>query len=437
MLKNKFKVIALLIAIVFILMAPIVRAEDNEAAGQTTTENQAVIDGAEEQATQSAISQDNYKEGDVYLTGDEVTIDYIVDGNLFVFANTVNITSQIGGDAFIFAKTVNVSNTGYIFSNLFTLATNVNINGMVYDLYASSDNVNISGYVYRDIRVSTNNFSLSGVVGRNAYLQKVNNIQVATNEGEENTVTSQGSINGDLNYSAKQELSIPDGIVTGNINYTPVSNSSASIQSYLLALGRFLVTVIVIWLLCLWLAPKFLNRTDLILTKKLPSTIGFGILTPIVILFVAAILLLLGIAGTIGGLGIVILFVACAISTSIFIIAINNLICKKLHVEKTIGKFGILIIAAAVLWLIALIPYVGGVISIIAAVLGLGLLVNGILPSNRNKDFSVDKKDTSKENKSKTEDKAKTKSETKTEKPKKEQKDKKSKKENKENKENK
>ncbi len=427
MLKNKFKVIALLIAIVFILMAPIVRAEDNEAAGQTT-EDQAVIDGAEEQATQSAISQDNYKEGDVYLTGNEVTIDYIVDGNLFVFANTVNITSQIGGDAFIFAKTVNVSNTGYIFSNLFTLATNVNINGMVYDLYASSDNVNISGYVYRDIRVSTNNFSLSGVVGRNAYLQKVNNIQVATNEGEENTVTSQGSINGDLNYSAKQELSIPDGIVTGNINYTPVSNSSASIQSYLLALGRFLVTVIVIWLLCLWLAPKFLNRTDLILTKKLPSTIGFGILTPIVILFVAAILLLLGIAGTIGGLGIVILFVACAISTSIFIIAINNLICKKLHVEKTIGKFGILIIAAAVLWLIALIPYVGGVISIIAAVLGLGLLVNGILPSNRNKDFSVDKKDTSKENK------AKTKSETKTEKPKKEQKDKKSKKENTKNK---
>lgn len=443
MLKNKFKVIALLIAIVFILMAPIVRAEDNEAAGQTTTEDQAVIDGAEEQATQSAISQDNYKEGDVYLTGDEVTIDYIVDGNLFVFANTVNITSQIGGDAFIFAKTVNVSNTGYIFSNLFTLARNVNVNGMVYDLYASSDNVNISGYVYRDIRVAANNFSLSGVVGRNAYLQKVNNIQVATNEGEENTVTSQGSINGDLNYSAKQELSIPDGIVTGNINYTPVSNSSASIQSYLLALGRFLVTVIVIWLLCLWLAPKFLNRTDLMLTKKVPSTIGFGILTPIVLLFATVVLLLLGIASTIGVLGLIILFVACAISTSIFVIAINNLICKKLHVEKTIGKLGVLIITAVVLWLIGLIPFVGGVISIIAAVLGLGILINGILPFNRNKDFSKDnKEDKSKENKSKTENKTETKSETKSEKvknekPKKEQKDKKSKKENKENTKNK
>ena len=179
------------------------------------------------------------------------------------------------------------------------------------------------------------------------------------------------------------------------------------------------------------------------LTKKVPSTIGFGILTPIVLLFATVVLLLLGIASTIGVLGLIILFVACAISTSIFVIAINNLICKKLHVEKTIGKLGVLIITAVVLWLIGLIPFVGGVISIIAAVLGLGILINGILPFNRNKDFSKDnKEDKSKENKSKTENKTETKSETKSEKvknekPKKEQKDKKSKKENKENTKNK
>ena len=46
MLKNKFKIIALLMVIILTLMIPIVRAEDNEADGQST-EEQSVIEGAE------------------------------------------------------------------------------------------------------------------------------------------------------------------------------------------------------------------------------------------------------------------------------------------------------------------------------------------------------------------------------------------------------
>lgn len=394
MLKSKFKIITLFIVITLILMIPVVRADDNETNNQNSQE-QAVINAAEEQATQNATSQDTYRQGDVYLNGDEVTIDYIVDGNLFVFADTVNINSQIGGDAFIIANTINVAESGYIFSNLFAIAPNVNISGSVYDVYTYSNNLNISGYVFRDVRSITNDFILSGTIGRNVFL-KVTNIQVETSSTEENTVTSQGSISGNLNYTAKNEISIPDGIVLGDVNYTQIQGSTPSIQSYILSLGRFLVTVVVIWLLCLWLAPKFLNRTDIMLTKKLPSTIVFGILTPIVLLFIAALLLLINITLAIGTLGLLILFVACAISTSIFVITINNLICKKLNVEKSIGKFGILILTAIVLWLIGLIPFIGGVIGIIVAVLGLGILINDILPFNRNKDFSENKKNKSK-----------------------------------------
>lgn len=402
MLKNKLKIIALLMVIILTLMIPIVRAEDNEADGQST-EEQSVIEGAEEQATQSAVSQENYKQGDVYLTGDEVTIDYIIDGNLFVIANTVNINSQIGGDAFIIANNVFINEGGYIFSNLFTLSNIVNINGVVYDLYACSNSVNINGYIYRDVRATTDNLTLSGTIGRNAYLS-VDNIQISTASTDEegNTLTSQGSIYGDLNYEARQEISIPDGIVTGSINYTSNSSSAPSIQTYILSLGRFLVTVLIIWLLCLWLAPKFLNRSGDIISKKLPSTIGFGILTPIILLIVSAVLLLLGIASTIAGLGLVILFTVCMIGSSIFVIAFNNLICKKLNIEKSIGRFGVLIITAAILWLIALIPVIGGAISIITSILGIGILINGILPSNRNKDFSEDKSEKNKEKVEKT-----------------------------------
>lgn len=396
MLKNKLKIIALFMVIILMLMVPVVMAEDNEADGQTA-EQQAVVEGAEEQATQTAVTQENYKQGDVYLTGDEVTIDYIVDGNLFVFANTVNINSQIGGDAFIVANNIFVNEGGYIFSNLFALSSNITINGVVYDLYAcSNSSININGYIYRDVRVITNDFTLSGTIGRNAYLN-VNkiNISTASTDEEGNTLTSQGSIYGDLNYTAKQELSIPEGIVTGDTNYTQAT-STLSIQSYILSIGRFLATAIIIWLLCLWLTPKFLDRTGYILSKKLPSSIGFGILTPIVLIIASVILLLLEITSTIGGLGLVLLFAVCIISSVIFVIAINNLICQRLKIEKTIGKLGLLIITAAIIWLLALIPVVGGVISIIATLLGLGILINGILLSRKNINLSENKSEKTK-----------------------------------------
>ena len=378
MLKKKLKIITLLMLIILTLMVPIVRAEDNDTEVQS-------VQATEEQANQNTSISETYKQGDVYLTGDEVTIDYIVDGNLFVFANTVNINSQIGGDAFIVANNLTVSESGYIFSNLFALAPNVTINGEVYDLYSYSNSVNINGYIYRDVRISTNDFTLSGIIARNAYLtvDKINISNSSTDE-EGNTVTSQGSISGDLNYTSKQELSIPEGSVLGSTNYTQATSSSPSIQTYILSLGKFLVTVVIIWLLCLWIAPKFLNRTNDIISKKLPSTIGLGILTPIVLIVVSVILLLLEITITISSIGLITLFMLCLISSAIFVITINNLICQRLKIEKTIGKLGVLILTAIIIWLIALIPVIGGIMSIVSVILGIGILINSILLSRKN-----------------------------------------------------
>ena len=402
MLKNKLKVIALIMLIVVFLMTPFVNAtEENQPGNEavtTSNEEQANVESTNQQTT----AQNNYKDGDVYLTGDEITIDYIIDGNLFVFADTVNINSQIGGDAFIIAKTVNINKGGYVFSNLFTIANDLNINGVVYDLYASCTNINISGYVYRDIKIASNNFKLSGVIGRNAFVTS-NNISFETNVNGENNSTSQGTIAGDLNYTSKNEISIPEGIVNGTINYTEAKSASPTIGDYLLALGRFLVTVIVIWLLCLWLTPKFLNRTNVVLTKKLPSNIVLGILTPIVIIAISVILMLINITSTISMLGIVLLLLICILGSSVFAISLANLFANKLKVENKVGTLGILIITSAVIWLICLIPFVGKILSLIVAILGVGILVNNILPSTRKEDFSKTKTEKVKSEKAKTE----------------------------------
>lgn len=392
MLKNKITKITLVLLLALSLLVPIVRADDNEAEPISDSSQEKAVETTQGNETTSETTQstdNSMKKSDVYLTGDDVKVDYIVDGNLFILANTVTISSQIGGDAFICAKTINVEKEGYIYSNLFAAANEVNISGVVYDLYTTANTLNINGYVYRDIRTSSDTLNFSGVIGRNAYVYS-KNIEISSNSDGQSSVTNKATIYGDLNYSSSSEASIPEGTVTGSVNYSPITTStkSKSISSYILALGRFIVTVLVIWLLYLWLAPKFLENTGALLSKKLLPVIGSGILTPIIFVIAFVLLLILGLTSNIAIIGTMLFAVLLMISNSTFVIAVNNLVCKKFNISKNTTTFGVLIITSAVIWLLELIPVVGSILNFVIMIIGLGILVTAIIPekekSNKN-----------------------------------------------------
>ena len=400
MMKNKLKIIPIIMVIILAFLVPFVRAENEVALneeesimpiseeatdeGDTTNENTEAIseEGASNKNTEATDEDASFKKGDVYLTGDKINIDYVIDGNLFVIANEVTINSQIGGDAFVCANSITVGEQSYIFSNLFAVSSKLNVKGVVYDLYAFSKNVDISGYIYRDIKVAADTLNIFGSIGRNAYVN-CSDISLGSSqdmkEGEPITATTKGLISGDLNYTSKAEATLPEGSVNGAVNFTP-SVSQFNVNNLFLSLGCSVASVLIIWLLCLWLAPKFLKNTSSLLeTKKVLPVIGLGIATPIVLSIAMVVLFLIGITSSIALLAFTLLFALMLISTSIFVITANNLVCKKLKIEKTIGNFGMLVICAIVLWALTLIPYAGAVISLIAVVLGLGIVVYSLV----------------------------------------------------------
>ena len=395
MLKNKFSIITLLIVLILALTLPVVRADDDDIDTDDNAENQDVIatyenDLSEEQDSEydleptSTDTEANFKKSDVYLYGDDITVDYIVDGNLFVCANSVTINSQIGGDAFIVAKSVTIDEEGYIFSNLFAVSENIDIKGVVYDLYSVSKTVDISGYIYRDIKVSTASLNILGTIGRNAFVQCSNiNFNDKENDSDEDEQLSYiytGRISGDLNYTSENELDIPEDAVTGDINFTQiVTTKSNTFGQYLSSLVRFATTAILIWLVGLWLSPKFIKSCDKILIQKPLPVIGFGLLTPIVLVIAFVLLLLLKITSSFAILLLPILFTLIGISSSVSVIAINNLICNKLKIEKTLIKLGILIATSIATWLICLIPFLGSLISFIFVIIGIGLIVSKLV----------------------------------------------------------
>lgn len=390
MLKNKTKIIAFLLVLILAITSSFVYA-DNETSSENditlisdTSETKPVETNVENTVSTNETSKDSYKNSDVYLMGDNVTIDYVVDGNLFVMADTVTINSKIGGDAFIMAKTINVGDQAYIFSNLFAMANSIDIKGVVYDVYALAQNFTVSnGYIYRDAKLCCNTININGTIGRNAFVS-CSNINFNTDENDK------GIIYGDLTYSTPSELSFDKNIVNGNVTYkSPKVSHEKSVReivaSYISDLGAFLAFVIIIWLVCLWLAPKFLNDTNKFVGKETLNVLGTGLLTLIAVPIACIILLLLQLTAGISLLTVAIYILALIVAKSIFTIVANNYLCSKLNINKNTGIFGMLIVSGVIVWVISELPYVGGIVSFIISVLGLGVLVSAILPKKAKK----------------------------------------------------
>lgn len=389
MFKNKIKFISFLLVILTIFSVTSVFADnENDEYGIMLISNDVPTD--DEYATmpidaaEGEVNPDStenapvtYKSEDVYLMGNEVIVDYIVDGNLFIMANSVTIKSQIGGDAFIMANNITIDNDGYIANNLFAMADTIDIKGIAYDIYALAQNFNISnGYIYRDLKVACNTLNISGVIGRNVF----------ANFKNANFDANDCKIYGNLNYSSNNEISISDNVVSGEVKYTPVSISEdVSVQTiianYIWNLGKFLAFLLIIWLICLCLAPKFLENANQNITgKKCLSTFGIGILSLILVPIISLILMLLGLTNGVSLVLFALYILALIISKSLFTIAINNCICNKLNINKNLGKFGMLIVSGIIIWALTQLPYVGWVISLIITIIGLGILVKSIIP---------------------------------------------------------
>ena len=370
MLKKKIKIISFIVLLLISLFTPIVNAENE------TTQNEAeVVPISENQETRTI------KEGDEYLFEDTVTVDTPVDGNLFIMANTVTINSQIGGDAFIFANTIHIEENGYILNNLFACANTINLKGVACNIYSIGNTLTIDGFVYRDVKSICNTLNINSMIGRDVFVD-CSSINFKEKPNTENTpsITSYGTIQGDLTYFSDEEISIPEDSVSGETHFTALKNHTVNISTYMYSLGAVLVSAIVLWLVSLWISPKLLHNTTTALTwRKALQIIGLGILVPIIIALLSVIILLIPITSQFTILLLCILAILFFISTSVTLININAIICNKLKITQNLHKLGFLIVTAIIFWLLTLIPYVGTIISLLAIIWGIGTVSYSIL----------------------------------------------------------
>lgn len=376
MTKTKSKILtALLLALIVISSCCFATQSTDELL--TTSNDIVTTSETETPTTDTSVSWTN---SDLYITDDNVEVSNVVDGNAYIIGKNVTITGEIGGDLFVIAEKLNIDG-GYIYSNLYALANEITINGGIYDIYAICNNFNLgsNGFVYRDMRITAGNISLNGKIKRNVFAS-CNNLNLSQDAG---TV-----IYGNLNYSSSSEISIAEGLVSGEVNFSKAdslnekakSSIGIIIKDHILDLLKTLLFTFVVVLILIWLTPKFISRISNMDTKKSFIALGIGVasLLAVVILAIVGIFLIISVIGI--PLVIASIFAIIAVyslGNTIASIFFGKLFAKLLKAEGNV-KFVLLTLASSlVIWLINLIPFIGALLGFLIWAFGVGtLLIN-------------------------------------------------------------
>lgn len=368
--SKKLKSILFFALVLIVLLSSVVFA-DNETP-ITKADNEAGIMLVDEnlETTSNGVSKT------LYLADSSVTIDYPVEGNVFVMAQDLTISGNISGNVFALAQNLKIETTGSINSTLFVCAEDITIDGTVSDVFSISSNltINNNARVMQDITASGSTLKLGGTIGRNA------------NFGFDEISTSDSAmILGDLSYSSKT-AAISEDIVSGTTSFKQIEEVKIEpkdiIKDKLNDLYTLLVISLVIVLIVVYAMPKFADKEQKIVENKLGTTFGYGALA-LILIPVACLILFCTILGILPAVALflVYLFIIMQVATPLVAIAMAKIICQKIN-KNTKGftlLFSMLLVLA--IWVLELIPVLGSIVSLLTAILGLGIIVYAIFHS--------------------------------------------------------
>ncbi len=306
--------------------------------------------------------------GDLFAFGRRVTLRGTVKGDVLCWAQTLAIEGTVEGNVYSFAQRVHVS--GAVARNVYSFAQGLQLESagrVLGDVHSFSEETVLDGVVGRDANAFSGSTEVRGSVGRN--------FRAATHKL---AVLGSARIAGDLRaYVYKKEnIHIDPAATIGGKTETrlrpPRASRYAQARFYVRQALR-LVAAFLTGLVLFWLFP-FLFGARLETAKAVLQTVGVGFLvlvaTPIAIILVAITLIglpiaLLTLAVWLAGLYLAKVFVAAFVGQALLKPA-----------EGQMGAFvRALLVGLLIVFVAVNIPYVGGWISFLILLLGLGAAV--------------------------------------------------------------
>ncbi len=317
-------------------------------------------------------TEDTYVNSDQFLFDSIVEVSDNINGNVAIYGSTVTIKGEIQGDLLVIANSLEIAKDAMIYGNVFAYSPEIEISGIVSDVYAVSNNFILeeSGIIGRNLNLISPNITLYGKVSRDA---NINTSNLSFSEEIKQSV-----IEGNLNYWSNSELSIPEGVTDGEIKFNQLNTRSTEdvILSAISSIITSLILSLAVILLSLWISPEFKDRVGMMLKNNSRKSFWIGLLIAFVIIVVSILLLLFsfGLGSTIAVCLLGLLILAFAISNTVFSMAVSKLIVNKFTFKTNTPFILFSLLILLILSLLRYIPYLGTILNIITSIIGLGMI---------------------------------------------------------------
>ncbi len=302
--------------------------------------------------------------GDLTSFSSTAQVDNKIDGSAYIFAGRANINSpEITNRLVVFAGEVNVS--GNIKGDLIVFGGTVNIDSSSIvsgDIFAYGGNVYINGRTSGNLKVGGGKVMLEGAVIEGDAQIKSDQI----------LISESSSVNGKLSYWSAKEGNFPEGVIKGATEFNKVktkafSSSYAVISS--LAMAAFLVLAV------LFLFGKKLERIVTLAYEKVGATLLAGFLIAVVLPLVLMILMI-SYVGITFALAILFVYIAAWFFAYAYgAILAGSAIVRWLSKSSSMKvDWSAAIIGVLALVLVGYIPVVGGIVSFLLMLAGMGMV---------------------------------------------------------------
>jgi cytoskeletal protein CcmA (bactofilin family) len=374
MLKHIFKGLAIsliLISMTVFAAAPVL-AFDSRTGDTVNVPHDEVVDGDLYVMGRNIII-DGTVNGDVFGAGQTITINGTVNGGVTLAGQTLTVNGQVANGARLAGQTINVSSS--IGRDLVAAGATLNVTStakIADDLIFGFGTSYISGNINGNVKGGASEVTITNGVGGDVKV-----------EVDKLTITSTANIEGDLVYTSENEANIQSGARVGgstihNMPEKPAPAPFAGMGGKLLGF----IMILVVGIIVILLAPRWVSAmADSIRAKPWPS-LGWGALvlfaTPI-----AAIIVIITIIGLpVGLIALVLYGIAIYLSQIPVGFLIGRLIIRRNgEIESRGLMVGALAPGLAILLVLGLIPYIGGLVMLLTIIFGLGSVVVSVIRS--------------------------------------------------------
>src|SRR5215467_12987267 len=326
------------------------------------------------------VAKDETVKGDLYFTGQQISVDGTVDGDLYVWAQEATIRGHVTGDVFIFVQTARID--GQVDGSVRGFCNNVTVSGTVdrsLMAWAQVIHVDNRGSVGRSVTSFSQTLSIDGKVARDLFVRNQSTRIAGTiggnvnEKGETLTIEETAQVNGTFKFEGEKEPIVSKSAkLASPVEYTHHVKKREEFSKHSALWAGLLAAAFVLFGLVLFRVMPQFSLDAARAAESYGAAIGLGVLVMFAVP-IAALIACVTFVGLFVGLSTFVLWLIALYAAQTVVGAVVGqwILGRTTDIWGRIGRMasGVLIIRV-----VTLVPHLGGWIKFAVLLWGMGAI---------------------------------------------------------------